>query len=126
VGEALGHQQREGIVGGQFDHEMPAEGRRRFPNVDAHVEDRTVHATHELVLLVRRALEVHAAQDVALPVGRQVGLHELRRQAAGGKRVVALQALENAALVAEHRRFDQHQVVQRGGQDPHGLGPMRS
>ena len=92
---------------------------RAAAQVDDHVEDPPARAAHELGD-AGADVEVHAAHDAARGAGVVV-LDEalLGRDAGGGVPLQAVGLAEEAALVGEDARLEDHGTGEAGGDDVH-------
>src|SRR5690606_6022915 len=104
------------------DGRMLAEGRRTAADVDGDVVDLALQHADQLALRVARPLVVQAAQHAALRA-RDVVLDEPGRQAVLAEALGVPALVEEAALVAVHRRLDRHAARQLRFDDPHAMRP---
>ncbi len=110
VGEARRHPQLSAVLGGELDTEPSSEGRRRGPDVDGDVPDRTGDDADELALRLWRDLVVETSQHAPLRV-RVVVLDEIdiptdcRR-----KRPPVVGLEEGAAVIAVDGRLDEDET----------------
>jgi hypothetical protein len=84
--------------------------RRTDPNIDAYVEYRSPHASHQLTLRMRWRLKMQAAEDALLPRMDVIVLHEDSFDAMGREGVRAKGLRKKTPLVAVSGRFHQQDV----------------
>jgi polysaccharide pyruvyl transferase WcaK-like protein len=99
VGETGGDEQRQSILGSEFDAQVLEPGRGSAPEVDDHVPDRAANTSHEFGLSVGPHVVVHATKRACAVVDGEVALREVRRESRRRELVDAERPRERAALV---------------------------
>ena len=120
MGQAAGDEELSPVLGRKFHGNVPAIGRRAFPQIDGHIEHPAFKHTHELGLRVFSLLEMQAAHGAEAGLGLVV-LDEVVMQASGLELRLAVAFEKIAARVFENAGFDDVNAVYVSINEVHGL-----
>lgn len=121
VGKSWGNIESVTVVFGQFESEPRSARRRPRPDVDNHVENRSMQTLHELCLAMGLRLPMEAADRIAVsikgktPLGKvgdkTGGMEKLPIEYPGEKATLVRQTLWNQQLDARQTlRFELHRL----------------